>query len=264
MEYLNKLISKWMPADSKRVAVDSHPRLSGIMDTVNSTLAHGPETRLPSEFYDKKGRDIIERIGVEEWFAGYRESQEYRTVGIGGLVGDIVSRMVGNVENNADDKISELSGKADSLGKGLGGEKNIKFAMSGCHDTTLAGVLTSLGTFEGESWPPYTSHIAFELFKKAQTPVGGRASARTEQGQAANHQKPNFWTSIFGVSAKSPTTQAVARRPIQELDPKEKQKLNDYYVRVRYNDRPMTIPGCRLPGNHLEGDESFCTLVGQP
>jgi len=263
MEYLNKLISKWMPVYSKRVAVDSHPRLSGIMDTINSTLAHGPETRLPSEFYDKKGRDIIEKIGVEEWFTGYRESQEYRTVGIGGLVGDIVSRMVGNVENNADDRISEVTGKTGSLGKGLGGEKNIKFAMSGCHDTTLAGVLTSFGTFEGESWPPYTSHVAFELFKKVQTTVEGSATARTEQGQAANHQKPNFWTSIFGVSAKSPAIQTVARRPIQELDPKDKQKLNDYYVRVRYNDRPMTIPGCRLPGNHLEGDESFCTLVGR-
>jgi acid phosphatase len=46
MDYLNKLISKWMPETSKRVAVDSHPRLSGIMDTINSTLAHGPEVCL--------------------------------------------------------------------------------------------------------------------------------------------------------------------------------------------------------------------------
>ena len=51
---------------SQNVAVDSHPRLSGIMDTVNSTLAHGPKTRLPQKFYDTKGRDIIDRIGVEE------------------------------------------------------------------------------------------------------------------------------------------------------------------------------------------------------
>jgi acid phosphatase len=46
MDYVNKLISKWMPETSKRVAVDSHPRLSGIMDTINSTLAHGPEVCL--------------------------------------------------------------------------------------------------------------------------------------------------------------------------------------------------------------------------
>ena len=69
MQYLSSLISKWMPEQddgTQNVAVDSHPRLSGIMDTVNSTLAHGPKTRLPSKFYDSKGRDIIEKIGVEE------------------------------------------------------------------------------------------------------------------------------------------------------------------------------------------------------
>ena len=69
MAYLSSLISKWMPEQSdgtQNVAVDSHPRLSGIMDTVNSTLAHGPKTRLPSRFYDSKGREIIDKIGVEE------------------------------------------------------------------------------------------------------------------------------------------------------------------------------------------------------
>lgn len=69
MDYLTSLISKWMPEQndgSHRVAVDSHPRLSGIMDTVNSTLAHGSKTRLPEKFYDSKARNIIDRIGVEE------------------------------------------------------------------------------------------------------------------------------------------------------------------------------------------------------
>lgn len=77
--------------------MDSRPRLSGIMDTINATLAHGPETRLPKEFYDDKGRAIIEKIGVEEWFSGYQESQEYRALGIGSLMGDVVTRMVGSV-----------------------------------------------------------------------------------------------------------------------------------------------------------------------
>ena len=76
--------------EGQKVAVDSRPRLSGVMDTINSTLAHGPETRLPKEFYDKKGRAIIDKIGVEEWFSGYNESEEYRKLGIGGLMGDVV------------------------------------------------------------------------------------------------------------------------------------------------------------------------------
>lgn len=31
LAYVNELISKWMPEDSPKVAVDSHPRLSGVM-----------------------------------------------------------------------------------------------------------------------------------------------------------------------------------------------------------------------------------------
>jgi len=167
MDYLNKLLSKWMPeGGDKRVAVDSHPRLSGIMDTINSTLAHGPETRLPKEFYNDKGRAIIEKIGVEEWFSGYEESQEYRALGIGGLMGDIVTRMVGSVEYNGNDGSIEVGGEDGHLGGGRG-NKAIKLALSGCHDTTLAAVLASLGAFRGEPWPPYTSHIALELFRTA-------------------------------------------------------------------------------------------------
>ena len=85
MKYLTSLISRWMPESSKNVAVDGHPRLSGIMDTINSTKAHGPETRLPKEFYDKKAAAIIDRIATEEWFSGYNESIEYRSLGIGAL-----------------------------------------------------------------------------------------------------------------------------------------------------------------------------------
>ena len=37
--------------------------------------------------------------------------------------------------------------------------------------------------------------------------------------------------------------------------------MKHHYVRIRYNDTPITIPGCaKKPENHLPGDESFCTL----
>lgn len=52
----------------------------------------------------------------------------------------------------------------------------------------------------------------------------------------------------------------IGRKKTEELTPDEKNKLDGYYVRLRYNDEPVTVPGCRIPGNHLEGDESFCTL----
>ena len=259
MAYLNKLYSKWMPVNSKDVAVDGHPRLSGIMDTVNSTLAHGPATRLPSEFYDEKGREILEKIGVEEWFQGYNESQEYRTVGIGALVGDVVSRMVGHIRQKGGDGVIEIGGKTGKPSTGRGGEKAIKFAMSGCHDTTLAAILTSLGAYDTQRWPPYTSHLAIELFKNADL-----------QGQTLSTPSPkqSFWSSWFGKpievligTGSSENEEIAIRKQVKDMSANDKVKLNGYYVRLRYNDRPVTVPGCKLPGNHLEGDESFCTLV---
>ncbi|TAQ85684.1 4-nitrophenylphosphatase/Acid phosphatase [Chlorociboria aeruginascens] len=268
MDYLNLLISKWMPDGGKRVAVDSHPRLSGIMDTINSTLAHGPQTRLPDEFYDPKGRAIIEKIGVEEWFSGYRESQEYRAVGIGGLMGDLVERMVGSAESNANDGLFEIGGKDGSLGQGRGGEKAIKFGLSGCHDTTLAAVLTSLGAFDGEPWPPYTSHIALELFKKSQTSqIEGPVKrdfqdAKSFISKNESRSSKGFFASIFGGNSapESMKPVGIARKPTEKLSAEEKSRLDGYFVRIRYNDKVMTVPGCTSVGKHLEGDESFCTL----
>ncbi|KAI9887100.1 MAG: hypothetical protein M1823_001090 [Watsoniomyces obsoletus] len=266
MDYLNHLISKWMPDYSKRVAVDSHPRLSGIMDTINSTLAHGPVTRLPREFYDPKGREIIERIGVEEWFSGFKESAEYRALGIGSLLGDITARMVSSTGING----SGVTGGNDN---GIGiKESDLKMAMFGCHDTTLAAILSSLGAFEGEKWPPYTSHLALELFRKGDTTSSTSSSSSIAKVASAitspSSERPSGWRRLFGGllgSTQDPHPQtgasASTRRKLKDMKGEEKKHLEDYFVRVRYNDRPMVIPGCKPSGKHLEGDESFCTLA---
>lgn len=278
MKYLTSLLTRWMPEHSRKVAVDSHPRLSGIMDTINATKAHGPETRLPKEFYDMKASDIIDKVAVEEWFSGYNESIEYRTLGIGGLLGDIVERMVSKVEG-AGLSIYEIGGENGSLGKGRGGEKGILFAMSGCHDTTLAALLTSIGAFNGEKWPPYTSHIAIEMFRKRSSalapPVDPDSpnAPRSATEIQAQSTKPGWLAGMLGLgssssSSKGPSyipqpgakAEGIARRPFTDLSDKEKEKLDGYYVRLRFNDRIMTVPACKRPGNHLEGDESFCTL----
>ena len=266
MEHLSSLISKWMPGESK-VAVDSHPRLSGIMDTINSTLAHGPETRLPAPFYDAKARAIIDKIGVEEWFSGFKESNEYRQLGCGALAGDIVARMVGSVERKGNDGLLETGGDDGHLGKGRGGEKALRLGLSGCHDTTLAALLSSLGAFDGERWPPYTSHIAFELFKASekQSETTGRTRLDTPVTASDSHkQNQNRFLTIFGKAGRpKPATEGLSRKRTEDLTSEEREKLGGHYVRVRYNDRPVVIPGCRLPGKHLEGNESFCTLVSR-
>lgn len=251
--------------DNTRVNVDSHPRLSGIMDTINSTLAHGPATRLPSPFYDPKGRDIIEKIGVEEWFSGYSESNEYRQVGIGALAGDIVSRMVGSVEKSGNDGLLEIGGETSSQGAGRGGEKDLRFGLSGCHDTSLAALLVSLGCFEGGKWPPYTSHLAFELFRESgadRESIDGDKLDRPATAVAAHKQRQGALSTLFGSGGKTKiATEGIARKATGELSATEREKLRGHYVRIRYNDRPVVVPGCKMLGKHLDGDESFCTLV---
>ena len=136
----------------------------------------------------------------------------------------------------------------------IGGERQIKFGLSGCHDTTLAAILSSLGAFEGEKWPPYTSHLAIELFRKDDEIMSSP--------ELKSPQKPRMLS--FGGTKRNESTQGgIARRKLEGMSDAEREKLKGYYVRLRYNDRPMTVPGCKLPGKHLEGNEGFCTLVGK-
>ncbi len=296
MAYLTKLMGKWMPESSdKRVLVDSHPRLSGVMDTINATLAHGPETRLPKEFYDPAARAIIDKLAVEEWFSGYQENREYRMLGIGSLIGDVVERMTSKIEG-AGLSINEIGGENGRLGRGRGGETGIRFALSGCHDTTLAAILVSLGAFNKEKWPPYTSHIAFELFRAKENGRGESSpdadlltptipvstEPRSETQQAA---KPGFFTSFLGLRYLSPfggesssdsrassprssplstpsipPKDLVARKAYSSLTEDQQARLENYYVRIRYNDKVMKIPACAKPGNHYGEDESLCTF----
>lgn len=227
MQYLNKKLGKWMPEDSPKIAVDAKPRLVGIIDSINSTAAHGPQTKLPKEFYDAKVKQIGEKIVVDEWFTGYKESNEYRTLGVGSLLGDVTERMVNAIDPNP---------KSNA--------RSFRMGLSGCHDTTLAGTIASLGAYNTEAWPPFTSHIAFELFRLKEQP---------NTPAAASLWLPSF---LRGDSLK-----AIGRKQMTELQDSEKARLNGYYVRVRYNDEAVTIPGCALPGKHLDSDTSFCTLV---
>ena len=52
----------------------------------------------------------------------------------------------------------------------------------------------------------------------------------------------------------------MARLPLSELTSSQREELQGYYVRVRYNDKIMQIPRVQSSGEHLEGDTRFCTL----
>ena len=243
-----------MPATSPRVAVDARPRLSGILDTINSTYAHGPATRLPSEFYNPKARDIGDKIITEEWFAGYNEDPEYRKLGIGGLMGDVVDRMVNASVNNG---WRPLSDSAQPV------KTPVKFALSGCHDTTIASILISLGALENVRWPAYTSNIAIELFKDASSPnpKAGDILEELSNGTTSGNseKKQSLLSRLTGRSSASSSSAPVpsARTSLSTVP----QASHKHYVRIRYNDTPVRIPGCaENKANHLPGDDTFCTL----
>lgn len=233
MEYINSKLARWMPAESPVIKVDSHPRLSGVMDTINSTLAHGPSTRLPSEFYDTKLISNVDRICTEEWFVGYVENNEYRKLGIGSLVGDVVQNMVERARGTND---------------------KFKISLSGCHDTTIAAIVASLGAYDvqRDKWPPYTSSIAIELFKRKDA-----TNRQASSGVIWPSREKTWWYSLFASS--NPSTSP--RTPVDEMSESDKKSLDGYYVRVRYNDRPLTLPYCKAPGRHLDGDQGLCTLI---
>ncbi|OJJ34804.1 hypothetical protein ASPWEDRAFT_39889 [Aspergillus wentii DTO 134E9] len=262
LKYINSLWSKWMPENSPKVAIDAHPRLAGVTDTINATDAHGPATRLPSEFYDKKAREYANIMTADEWFSGYGESSEYRRLGIGALMGDIVDRMVSTAVDGG--WRSETTAAGPSNGQG----KPIKFALSGCHDTTIAAILGSLGAFNNR-WPPFTSSVAVELFTKTPKGTDDAGSVLEEFSNpvlASNaSKKPGLFSFLSGSSSSTSTPPAPSdthRAPLSSFPASTRAALqNQHYVRLRFNDTPVRIPGCAArPENHLPGDDTFCTL----
>lgn len=176
------------------------------MDTVNATLVHGSATALPKEFYEEDVRKNMDMIVVDEWFGGYPLSSEYRRLGVGPLLGEVLDRMLATTD--APEKAGRL-----------------KIGLMGSHDTTIASLLASLGAYDGK-WPHFTSSIAFEMFRKKEL-----------------EKSKSIWSRLTGGGAK---------------------EKEDYYVRLKYNETPIVLKGCKKPGNHLEGDGSFCTLVSFP
>ena len=252
MRYLSEKLGKWMPVN-KSIAVHSRPSLSSVMDTINATLAHGPDTRLPDEFYDERVRRVIDRIVLDEKFGGYAVSPEVRMLGAGRLVGDIVLKMVDQAEWN---------GRHDMpRDPTLPSREPPRLSLLGCHDHTIGRVLASLGCLDSnEKWPPFTSHIIFELFRKQRAPFLSMNKGEQQWPSRDATTSPTLITDQGDAGGR----RGIGRRPVEKLTTEEVRELDEYFVRVRYNGRIMTIPGCQAEGKHFDGDASLCSLVRPP
>ena len=180
MAYINKLFSRWMPDHSVPIAVESVPSLYQIKDFVDSSLAHNRS--LPDEFYDDKARQIMNKICIEEWFAVFIESREYRTLAVGTVMGEILDRMRSIIRTSFESNL--MLNKSTPLET----ERFSKLALIGCHDTTIVGILSSLGVFDKKTWPALCSHIAVELLEKSIEDAALRAVSSCDAMRAVKAQ----------------------------------------------------------------------------
>lgn len=248
MAYVQEKLSKWMPM-GERLGVDSHPPLLAVLDAINTTISHGPLTRLPDEFYDDKIRKFVEEVVIEEMYRGYKVFPEFRTLGIGSEAGGIMSRI--------NDYVKWEGNHVSNSQKG-GTTGPPEFALFGCHDSTIAALLSSLGCFGSEDavheWPGFTSHVAFELWRDGLSCLGPKDIGMSSTG-----------LNIPSNTHLTPDNHSRPIHPHKQMTPKEDNywsSAEKYYVKLRYNGQALEIPGCKLQGNHLEGDKSMCTLVG--
>ncbi|CAI4218000.1 unnamed protein product [Parascedosporium putredinis] len=180
LRYITNRIGKWMPPEpQRRHRLQAQPRRRHRHHQRHPRprACHPPAP----EFYDPKLLEIGEKLAIEEWFFGYAESNEYRKLGIGSLLGDITQRMVVSSA-----QLPGVDPRADPRG-----------------DT--------------------------------QRPAINEELTRTPKGRISTLDQERW-------------------------GPKEQEALDGWYVRIRYNDEPIVLPGCRKSGNHLDGDVSFCTL----
>ncbi|KTW28957.1 hypothetical protein T552_01587 [Pneumocystis carinii B80] len=180
-------LSKYIP---DKISIKGRVQVFELFDLICTGL--GNRVKMPDELYDEELRRDLELASISEWFDGYRDSHEVRRLGIGSFLGEL--------------KDSFVESK-----KHMDNERR-KISLYGAHDTTLGSILQSLECFD-RRWPPYASHIAFELFRKPST---------------------SYFRSFF--------------------------QKDEWYIRLRYNDTSLVIPECKKKGNHLSGNESFCTF----
>ncbi|KAH7882424.1 phosphoglycerate mutase-like protein [Phlebopus sp. FC_14] len=198
LQVLDKKLSKYI--NGRPIRVDGSPRASGILDTVRSAAAHGFD--VPSEFNDPATISLIESAVSDEWFS--IKTEEGRRLGMGRLLSDMTTKMRSKTEEAEKDPL--------------------KILVHSTHDSTLAALCSTFDVFD-EKWPPFTSSITFELFKKKVRPEP-RTRLQTLLGA--------LW--------------------------KSNSSLDDRYVRMRYKNKDMVLPLCAEEGKHLAGSPEFCTF----
>ncbi|GAA5908180.1 hypothetical protein JCM6882_005965 [Rhodosporidiobolus microsporus] len=154
---LAKLDAVLEPIVGHPVRIDSSPRANGILDTLLVCRAHGIALPPSIEARAEEVLGGLERAVVREWFDAYSPTSnpsthaEFRRLAMGRLLSSLRQSMQAKIEDPREEKVKE------------------RLAVYSCHDTSLGGILNTLDVFDGR-WPPFTSHIAIELFRRPTPP----------------------------------------------------------------------------------------------
>ncbi|EPY49347.1 acid phosphatase [Schizosaccharomyces cryophilus OY26] len=203
----SEMMSQFMNGQPVRV-VSSHPRLSGLLDTINAAI--GNRLDLHPNLVDEQWLRDAGNAVTEEWFGGYKVSKLMRQLGAGSLLNDLYMRMESQV-------------KADKRGA-----PSDRLALYGAHDVTLAAILASLDAFDYQ-WPPFTSHLELELFKDTSKESSPKAIA-------GNPESPADSSKQVVLSKEN----AASTLPSDDS--------SDWYVRLTYNSNHVVMGACRGQG----------------
>jgi acid phosphatase len=105
------------------------------------------------------------------------------------------------------------------------GRSPLRLAVYSAHDTSLAGILCALDAFD-KRWPPFTSHLTFELLRRKRRTWWWSLSPRTGPGGPVGGGGDG-----------------------------------EHFVRLRYNGHTVRLPACLGPEKHWPGSQGeICTL----
>ncbi|KAG2139336.1 histidine phosphatase superfamily [Suillus clintonianus] len=206
LEPLDKKVSKYI--GGRPLRLDGTPRASGILDTVRSAAAHG--FRVPPEFSEDSVIGLIEAAVTAEWFDIFK-SEEGRRLGMGRLLADASEKMQRKILNSKDPT---------------------KLLVHTTHDSTLAALLCTFDVFD-DKWPPFTSSVTFELFRKRAADTPGQRSfssfwrQRDEHYVRMRYKNTNMVLPMCAAEGKhlpgSPEfcTLEAFRRRVEELTPRD-------------------------------------------
>jgi len=123
--------------------------------------------------------------------------------------------------------LSDLTRKMQAKAEN-GSRDPLKILIHSTHDTCLAALCSTLDVFDNR-WPAFSSAFTFELFRR-----------RTKQETL----QESIWQGVLA--------------PFRQQRP---DTFSEHYVRMRYQNRNLTLPVCAEVGKHLPGSPEFCTLA---